>query len=51
MEVNLKEMIRKKEAAQLYGNDLRHSVYKGQLPLFQFVDRLHRMDVVRAEEV
>jgi hypothetical protein len=47
----LREMVRRRDAGKLYGNDLRHSVYKGQLPLFQFEDRLHRMDVVRAEEV
>lgn len=50
MEVTLKEMIRKKEAAQLYGNDLRNAAYKGQIPLFTYMDDMHRMDIVRRTE-
>ena len=46
----MRDMVRRRDAGKLYGNDLRNAVYKGQLPLFQFVDRLHRMDVVRGEE-
>ena len=47
METTLRDMVRRRDTGQLYGGDLRHAVYKGQLPLFQFVDGLHRMDPVR----
>ena len=48
VETALRDMVRRRDAGQLYGGDLRNAVYKGQLPLFQFVDGLHRMDLVRA---
>ncbi len=51
MESALRDMVRRRDAGKLYGNDLRQAVYKGQLPLFQFVDKLHRMDVVRGGNV
>jgi hypothetical protein len=41
---SLKYMLRRKDAGQLNGSDLRHAVYKGQLPLFQYADGLHRTD-------
>ena len=50
MEVSLKEMIRKKDINQLYGNDLRNAAYKGQIPLFTYMDDMHRMDIVRSTE-
>lgn len=50
MDLSLKEMIRKKEANQLYGNDLRNAAYKGQIPLFTYIDDMHRMDIVRSTE-
>ena len=48
MESALRDMVRRRDAGQLYGGDLRNAVYKGQLPLFQYRDGLHRMDPVRA---
>ena len=50
MDLSLKEMIRKKEANQLYGNDLRNAAYKGQIPLFTYMGEMHRMDIVRSTE-
>eukprot|EP01035_Chromulina_nebulosa_P022268 gene22268-28839_t len=44
------DLIRKKNASQLFDNDLRHAVYRGQLPPFQHVDRLHRFHMERASE-
>ena len=44
----MRDMVRRRDAGQLYGGDLRNAVYNGQLPLFQFVDGQHRMDLVRA---
>ena len=44
-------MIRKMDAKQLYGNDLRNSAYKGQIPLFTYIDEMHRMDIVRSIRV
>ena len=40
------DMVRRRNASQLDGGDLRIAVYNGQLPLFQFVHR--SMDLVRA---
>jgi hypothetical protein len=48
METVLMDMVRRRDAGQLYGGDLRNAVYKRQLPLFQFVDGLHPMDLVQA---
>ena len=48
MEVSLKEMIRKMDANQLYGNDLRNAAYKGQIPLFTYMDGMHSMDITRS---
>jgi hypothetical protein len=49
----LRDMVNRRDSGRLYGGELRNEVYKGQLPLFQFVDELHRMDTVHAvrEEV
>ena len=51
IETSLKEMIRKMDSKQLYGNDLRNSVYKGQIPLFTYVDEMHRMEIVRSVSI
>lgn len=48
VESSLKYMIRRKNAGQLHGSDLRHAVYKGQLPLFAYAEGLHRMDDERS---
>eukprot|EP01036_Dinobryon_divergens_P034908 gene34908-45175_t len=45
-EGSLMDMVRRRNASQLDGGDLRIAVYNGQLPLFQFVHR--SMDLVRA---